>query len=592
MGVISRARKEAKRWLEIGFEPTQLCMKQFLWATKGMTKDKEFSRKLNKINATVDSFPEPKNVTEFLPMMPFQDIMTVMVLCSWLGHPNFPRWVGMAMPRKQGKTSHLAKLCMAMLKHGPRFTSAKGYSFASNEKQAKLILDDASNMAKNWWFSKDGEVKGQATYGPWHLARNRISYGPSLKDSVAWDVQSSSSAGALGQFPLFVVIDEAAQVDGSLMRAIRTASMGTVKLQTHICITTAGSDDTLSGWFFKRMVDDMLRMRQGKAPLWNWLMWIPPFDPDGKIGLSDKEAGSKKLWRLVCPGMGTTSTIKEYEDFYEEAKGDPIMMAEFKTFKLNVWGESSSGAPLVKPGEAKQYCNTKYDKLVESTLKDNTCVIGVDLADKMNMCAVALVTRDKQGNYMGKTRAFISKNSYEIATEKRGLGILKQFVAAEILTISGDEHIDYGPIYLQMVQWIEEYRVARILSDKMERGRTLFDMISRPFPIPVENISKTKDIGSAMTCALYDAKNEQKLFVCGNRLFEWEMGNAKVTWAASEEGGMGAKDLTRNTKISVGGIDQLHAFMHAMYFFINQETVPVDTDSVMKSVGDYYSNKV
>jgi len=588
---LGEARDCARYWLREGFEPTQICADRFLVLTDPIMSAKRGAERsarnfLNRMCRSVAKWPEPKGrdvkgSPRFVEPLPFQHWFSILLFGSIYQIDGFRRWTGMSVPRKQGKTSHLAKVCLTLLEE-TRSSQAKGYSFASTEKQASLLLGDAKSMIIDHAAHHDLPQEGKNTFGGWLLANTKLTYREG--NSKTWERFASTASGAQGLFPTFAMIDEAAEVPRSLYDAVRLSRMENMTFQIFCAITTAGRDDAIGGWFHSRMMDDLEAMKAGREPAWDWLIWMPDCDRE-TMGISDELAGDPNVWRRVCPSWGVTVNESQYREEWETDRHDPVAKSAFKTYRLNVWGETSLGTPLVTPAEAVNYCKPEFTEVVDQKLQENSVVLGIDIADATNMTSVAAVCWDENDVWFAKIRSYISGQAYEIATMKHGLQILERFEKSGELLVSGHDRIDHGAVYRQLLQWCEDYRVIVITCDTMERGRSLFHVEHRALPVKVTYLRKNRENGSVMVNALYDAINEKRLIVSDSALFRWEMCNAKVTWAGSDEGGMGAKDLVRRTRMSVGGIDELYALMHGMFFWLDGHAKTSNLSSLL----EYYA---
>ena len=232
--------------------------------------------------------------------------------------------------------------------------------------------------------------------------------------------------------------------------------------------------------------------------------------------------------------------------------------------------------------EAREISNIEFDAPAEAAFGENDCYIGLDLADTRAMASLALVTRDPEGVVWGKTHNFICRESFDRRSSARREKVLKDFLAAGELTIAGEKHIDYTPIYEAITRWCAMYRVRGIVVDVMTGGKTLYDFVRRPFPAQVITFKKGKVTRSQGCCYFADMCTERRLRVAGSRLLRWELTNAR-----KHEYPDGGTEIVRLEPDMKSGIDGLYALIHGMFPYSDQAnkqgTIPTTMEDYEQS---------
>lgn len=563
--ILKTSRADARRWLKKGFEPTQICMDHFLRITDKLgAKQKE---RLDEIQAYMCRFPEPKGKGGVFPPMPFQDMMTVLSFGSLVGM-DIPDESLFTFPRKQGKTSHLAKVVLASMKFCPD-TKPKAYSFATKKEQANLILKDGKSVVSNYWTKILEETAGRnGTYGDWRLFQHSLKC---LLNDAEWEAMPSESKSLDGLLGNVNIFDEASRVDDSTYNVVQSSQSEATGWSHLISISTAS--DNVDGWFCQQMLEALNRMREGKQPDSNVLAWTPPMSPEGETKLSEAEVGDIEVWKKLCPGWGITVGESLYRKEYRRAQRNNESMASFRIRRLNEFGISERPGLLKDASQARTFSNPDKNHRVEHALRNNLCVMGIDLADKRDMSSLAIIARDSDGHYYAKVQSYICQNAFDSRVETSSERILRIFKSSNLLHIAGADRLDYDPIYLQMGIWSEEYDVAAIMADRGECGRSLLTYIDRVLPVKLHTInSSSRAVRSHLCDNFIDAMTERRLHVADNQLYRWAMNNAAVEYFRSDEGGSGGKNIVRKSQSRTGGIDPLYATIHGMYYFISPES--------------------
>ena len=585
MGVIKEARAYAKKTLkeELITEPILLSCDRFLTVTDKVTAKQ--SKDLDIIQSYIASFPEPKGRPGVFPVLGYQKMMTVYAFGYLLGMRGIAKRSSFTLPRKQGKTSYLAKVAMASMKFCPDM-DPKVFSFATQKDQANLVLNDAMSITRQYHKMQGYEPGPKSTYGDWRNLQYSLVH---LPNSAIWEAKPSESKTLDGLFWNLAIFDEASLVDDSVYDVVKTAESEAASWQHMIAISTA-SENT-DGWFGRRIQEDLNRMRGGRDTVTNLLAWMPDMSPQGECLLTDDQEKDPKVWSILCPGMGTCTSVQQYQEEYDEASMINSERVSFRIKRLNVWGESERPG-LMTPSEARRICNMENNGLCDSSFKKYPCVIGVDVADNYDMTSLSLVCQDEHNNILGKTVNFMCKQSFDARSKRDSERILRTFNGSSLLIITGDKYIDYDAIYRQITDWCLDYNIVCVIADRMESGRSLFNFMERRLPVVYREFSPSKSNKSLVTNYFMDAVTERRAFFKDNQLFRWEISNAALDYYLSEEGGKGGKTIVRKSRKRSSGIDGIYAVLHALYYYAQNYTpsvLPRSKEEYRQTLGKLFS---
>jgi phage terminase large subunit-like protein len=306
---------------------------------------------------------------KFLTLEPWQSFVLTCVF-GWVwkhnGKRRFRR-VYVEVPRGNGKTTISvvpALYCLAAEKEG----GAEVYSAARIKDQAKIAFNLAQQMArKNPAFVSEMGVDV--------LAHRIIQpHSASFFEAVSSDADSLD-----GKNVHFGLIDELhAHRTREVYDAIET---GAGKRDQAIvwAITTAGSDKTGICYEQRAYVLNLLKGTVQDDSFFGIVYTVDDGD----------DWTDEATWRKANPNFGVSVEAQNLASMCSKAMQSPASQAAFLTKHLNVWIQTDQAL----------YDTRAWDKCGDATLDiedfiGKPCRIGVDLATKVDLAAVALLFED------------------------------------------------------------------------------------------------------------------------------------------------------------------------------------------------------
>ena len=584
---IRKARKCARYWARHGFPPTQADARDFLDRTAALA-DAE-TPIMDAAVAWMSALPEPKGSPEPAPPLGWQYMMATYVLAQ-LDGIDMGRQTLITVPRKQGKTSFAAKLALAVMRFTPD-TAAQVYSVATKEAQARLVWQDATNMLRRLsplmlaeavpdtpkiadkLAPEDHGSKGRPRsrkHDNFLLRQRRIQL--ASDPGTAWEFLGKDSGGMDGLFPALVVIDEASVVADDVYQVMVSSDTGLAAKYFHI-LAISTMNYAPEGWFTKHVVSPEA------VPGVNRLRWMPPVDANTGQSLLGKPKTpfaryhheTERVWRKLCPAWGILVDRQRYRELALQARLTDSGRVEFMRKRINSPGVSDA-EDMLSPAQARRACNAAHEDKAEAILRDGTeACIGIDLSMTRDITGVAVVgwNQDDSRVVAGKAQGFITEQSLSERSGRPGGRRLPIFVERGELVVAGTTEIDYEAVADQVELWIRQYRVHRIIADKMTYGMTFRKLVKRDLGATIYDLSARAERRAAYNFFLSLLK-EGNFISPANEMLVWELaGNARA-----EEYPDGSVEIRRKTKNSPNGIDLIHACVHGASAFAERYNSP------------------
>lgn len=268
------------------------------------------------------------------------------------------------VPRKQGKSFEEA-IVSVYCTFFEGEAGAEGYCIATKEKQAKIAFDAAKKLVKSSGLSSRIKVNAANL----HRADTESKLEPLGSDSDTTD----------GLNPHFIGVDEfhAFKTRGLLdvMESATGARVNPLMFQ----ITTAG-DDPVSPCgdqhdYACRILDGVL---EDDPSTLAFFAFIAHAD-------SDDDPWSEATWKKANPHWGISVNPEDMRKLAAKAQKMPSAAAEFKQKRLNLWVNATAACLSVDSWRKAQTSWTPEDMAHEP------CFVGIDLASKIDLCALSFV---------------------------------------------------------------------------------------------------------------------------------------------------------------------------------------------------------
>lgn len=335
------------------------------------------------------------------------------------------------MARKQGKTL-FASAIIAYMSYLDGEYGAKVYCLAPKLEQANIVYDNFYQMLR-----KEPELD--------ELAKKRRSdiyiqdFNTSIKP-IAFNAKKSD-----GFNPQLVVCDEIAswQGDAGLKQyEVMKSALGARRQPLVLSISTAGYvNDGVYDELMKRCTSVLL-------------------------------GGSKE--KRLAPFLYTIDDVEKWNDINELRKSNPNLGVSVSVDYLLEEIAIAEGSLSKKAEFLTKYCNIKQnstqawldyisvdkscgDELKLEDFRDSYCVGGIDLSQTTDLTSCCIII-EKAGRLYVFSHFFMPANRVETATAEDGVPY-DIFRKQGLLTLSGENYVDYHDIYKWFVHIVEEYQI-------------------------------------------------------------------------------------------------------------------------------------
>lgn len=268
------------------------------------------------------------------------------------------------LPRKQGKSLEAAvvSLYVTFFDGEP---GAEGYCAATKEKQARIVFDDARKLVTQSGLKQRISVQVRNLYR--EATASKLE--PLGADSDSTD----------GLNPNFVNIDEfQAHKTRGLIDVLETAT-GARRQPLIFKIGTAGSDPVSPcGDEFDYACKILMGVLHDEA----YFAFIAHADED-----DDWQAES--TWRKANPNWNVSIKPDDMRALATKAAGIPAAAAEFKQKRLNLW--VNAAAPCLSIDGWRKGQGYVDAPAFVAALEHESCYVGIDLASKIDLCALSFV---------------------------------------------------------------------------------------------------------------------------------------------------------------------------------------------------------
>lgn len=269
------------------------------------------------------------------------------------------------IPRKNGKSLEAAAvaLLVAFFDGEP---GAEGYCIATKRDQAKIVFNDAKKLVEKSGLKKRIAVQ---------VANLHQDSTASKLEPLGADHDSTD-----GLNPNLVVVDEFhAHKDRGLIDVMETAT-GARRQPVMFQITTAG-DNPVSPCgdqhdYACKILDQVIEDE-------TFFAFIAHADPPDREGKGGDDWTDERTWRKANPNYGVSIKPDDLRALCRKATHMPSAAATFKQKRLNLWVNASSPC-LSIDGWRRGQSDWK-----EEELAGGECLIGVDLASKIDLCSLS-----------------------------------------------------------------------------------------------------------------------------------------------------------------------------------------------------------
>ena len=297
-----------------------------------------------------------------LTLEPWQ-VFLVTTAFGWLrkadGTRRF-RTVYIEVARKNAKSTLASGLALFMLACDGE-AGAECYSAATKRDQARIVFDAARNMAL-------GSVPFLRKFGVQVLA-HAITQERTGSKFVALDAEGRTQDGLN---PSFVSIDELHAHKSRDMFDVLDSATGSREQPLLMIITTAGSDQ--AGVCYEQR-NYVVKILEGVFADETYFGIIYTID-DGD------NWSHESTWAKANPNLGVSVNIEDMRGRARKARQSPASLNSFKTKRLDVWVSADSAWM-----DMDEWNAAGDPSLIEADFAADECVVGLDLASKIDIAA-------------------------------------------------------------------------------------------------------------------------------------------------------------------------------------------------------------
>lgn len=368
---------------------------------------------------------------------PLRDEITGENLFDEDGDPIFIRRFTHAFPlvaRKNAK-SFIASVVGNYMVFADGEGGAEVYSAATTRQQAKIVFDDAKEMVKA--SSRMREHLKTTEKSIFHPA------------SYSRFMPVSSEAGTLDGLNVHcAIIDEIhAHKKRDLYDVLETAT-GARDQPLIFVISTAGV--ILDGICVElrnygvKILEQEHDTEETDAFFFIWYT----MDEEDLEGEGANEVYDKPhLWFKANPGLGVCKSIKDMKVLASKAKQENTARANFNTKHLNVFVNGAFAWCNME----KYRASKKSDKL---KFKGKDFIIGVDLAEKIDICAATKVYFTQKGHLAFKVKYWLPEGRLETCSYEMRERYEMWYSKGWLKLTSGDA-IDFNEVREDIAEWVE-----------------------------------------------------------------------------------------------------------------------------------------
>lgn len=434
------------------------------------------------------------------------------------------------LPRKTGKSFEAAAVAIyaTFFEQEP---GAEGYCIATKREQARRVFDDAKKMVKSSGLVS--RIKVNAS----NLHREDTS---SKLEPLGADADSTD-----GLNPHLIITDEFhAHKTRDLIDVMESATGARVN-PLHFQITTAG-DDLVSPCgdqhlYACQILDGVL---EDDPSTLSFFAFIAHAD-DGD------DPWSEETWKKANPHWGISVEPEDMRKLAAKAIKMPSAAAEFKQKRLNLWVNAT--APCLSVEGWRKGQSSGLRTTFEASLTGQPCWVGIDLASKIDLCALSLVfpPTDVRRRWAVVQRLWTPADTL-VDRAHRDRAPYGVWVDQGWLRTTPGTRIDHGALLAELRVLHARFQIRRIGFDPWHADKVIDDLKKEPWlSSPDESVLEVPQTFAGMSSACLRLQAD---ILAG----EVDAGGCPVTsWAASNAAGQtdGKDNLMFSKKKSRGRID-------------------------------------
>ncbi|HAT3951857.1 TPA: terminase large subunit [Kluyvera ascorbata] len=374
---------------------------------------------------------------------------------------------------------------------------AEVYSAATTRDQARIVFDDAKNMIKKAPRTL-GRLFGHVKLNI-HQERSASKFEPLSSDANNLDGLNIHCG----------IVDELhAHRTRDVWDVLETATGA--RLQSLLfAITTAGTNK--EGICFEQR-DYAIKVLRGVVEDDTYFALIYTLD-------EDDDPFDEANWPKANPGLGICKRWDDMRRLAKKAKEQVAARPNFFTKHLNIWVTAESAWMDMDRWEK---C---ADIAPDAELRNWPLWVGIDLANKIDICAAVKTWRAPNGHTHSKSKFWIPEGRLETAP-KHISELYRKWADAGYLDLTDGDVIDHAYIKAEVEAWVKGENLKEIAFDPW--SATQFSLALAEEGLPLVEVAQTvKNLSESMKSVQADVYGN-RIHHDGNPVMTWMMSNVTV----------------------------------------------------------------
>lgn len=279
-------------------------------------------------------------------------------------------------------------------------------------------------------------------------------------------------------------------------------------------------------------------------------------DVDGSVLVPADDPYDPAVWIKANPLLGVTPTLEFMHNAASNAQASPAAEGNFKTKNLNIWLNSHSA--WLNMARWRECADPDLDW---SDFEGLDCYIGLDLADKDDICAAVLCAIDRDDRLIMKSLFWLPGAVLENAKHAQGSADAPYRLWAEQghLRLTDGDWVDHNEIEAQLREWVERFAVRRIVGDQfaafLQMASRLNADLSTPDDLLAHVLSKNARnvTDPAKELEARVKSGPSRLRHDGNPVMDWMASNVVIS--RRTDGTILPKKTTPDSPNKIDGVD-------------------------------------
>ncbi len=293
------------------------------------------------------------------------------------------------------------------------------------------------------------------------------------------------------------------------------------------------------------------------------------------------DAFDEKVWIKANPMLGVTPKLEKMRQYAADAKASPANEGNFKTKRLNIWLNGAMG--WISP-EAWKAC--AHAALSWRDFDGLDCWIGGDLADKDDICALALIAFDAQDRLLIKTKFFLPELILQNPRHAQGSGPAPYRTWAErnVITITPGDWVDFREVRKTIDEWNDRFTVKKAVFDQFAGAQQMISDLNEagdpddPFAFSLpKKASNVTDPAREFEARIKGGA--KRLLHDGNECLAWMVSNAVVS--RRTDGSILPKKESEMSPNKIDGVDAIVNALKPSTMLVDRRASYLQSDSLM-----------